>query len=329
MSEPRHDLDGAGRTVPAVIVIFQQNMALLPELRLPNGKNLYLGREREAALDCLAYFLLEYLPELVGLSEMWVGEDRRWLREKLGRFYPYSLEGPGVADDFGVDGGLLLLSRLPFLLHNDTVYESCLGEDCLAQKGVLHGRVKLFGEAPPLDLFLTHLQNPTPLLAGPDMGPGSGGRGKVQAQLDQLAGYIQASREPRYPALLMGDLNSAAGLPEEYDDLLARLGRPADLWPESGGRGRLFGRHNRQFLEPATGLTFDKRNNFALAEVAEGQVSDRHKNGKRLDYFLSYPGSQWMPNYISTHLVRLESSPGRDSSDHYGLMTELAGLRQT
>jgi hypothetical protein len=329
MSETGDEIGGSRRTEPAVIIIFQQNMALLPELLLPNGKNLYLGREREAALESLAYFLLEYLPDLVGLSEMWVGEDRRWLREKLGRFYPYSLEGPGEAVDFSVDGGLLLLSRLPFVVHNKVVYEACLGEDCLAQKGVLHGRVKLFGEAPPLDLFLTHLQNPTPLLAGPDMGPGSGGRGKVQAQLDQLAGYIQASREPRYPALLMGDLNSAAGLPEEYDDLLARLGRPADLWPESGCRGRLFGRHNRQFLEPASGLTFDERSSFALAEVAEGQPSDRHENGKRLDYFLSYPGSLWMPNYISTHLVCLESSPGRDSSDHYGLMTELAELRQT
>ncbi len=63
---------GIGATRRA-IVIFQQNMALLPELRMPNGKKLYLGREREAALDCLAYFLLEYLPDLVGLSEMWVG----------------------------------------------------------------------------------------------------------------------------------------------------------------------------------------------------------------------------------------------------------------
>jgi hypothetical protein len=319
---------GIGATRRA-IVIFQQNMALLPELRMPNGKKLYLGREREAALDCLAYFLLEYLPDLVGLSEMWVGEERRWLREKLGRFYPYFLEGPGEADDLNVDGGLLLLSRLPFLVDNEAVYDPCLGEDCLAQKGVIHGRVNLFGEAPPLDLFLTHLQNPTPLSAGPDMGLGSGGRGKVQAQLDQLAGFIHGSREPRYPALLMGDLNSAAGLPEEYDDLLARLGRPADLWPESGNGGRIFGRQNRQFLIPATGLTFDERSSFALSEVAEGQISDRHETGKRLDYFLSYPGSQWMPNYISTHLVRLESSPGRDRSDQYGLMTELAGLRQT
>lgn len=312
-----------------VIVIFQQNMALLPPLRLPNGQNLYLGREREAALISLIYFLLEYLPDFVGLSEMWVGEERRQLLKQLGRFYPYFLEGPGEADELNLDGGLLLLSRLPFLVHNEAVYEPCLGEDCLAHKGVLHGRVQLFGEAPPLDMYLTHLQNPTPLLAGPDLGPGTGGRGKVQAQLDRLAGFIQNSRDHRYPALLMGDLNSEATSAEEYDDLLARLGRPADLWPVSGGAGKLFGRFTRESFQTSGGLTFDEQSTFALTELVEGRSIIRHERGKRLDYFLSFPGSQWLPEYVDTRVIHLESSPGRDISDHYGLMTELATARQT
>ncbi len=325
MSATRRDIGGTQR----VVVIFQQNMALLPPLRLPNGQNLYLGREREAALDCLTYFLMEYLPDFVGLSEMWVAEERRQLRIQLGRFYPYALEGPGEVDDLNLDGGLLLLSRIPFMAQNEVVFEACLGEDCLAHKGVLHGRVQLFGEAPPLDLYLTHLQNPTPLLAGPDMGPGSGGRGKVQAQLDSLAGFLQYSRDHRYPALLMGDLNSDATSAEEYDDLLARLGRPADLWPESGGNGKLFGRHARESFKTDVGLTFDEQSTFALTELVEGRLPNRHERGKRLDYFLSFPGSEWRPEYVDTRLIHLESSPGRDISDHYGLMTELAAVQQT
>ena len=320
---------GAGNPSPANIIIFQQNMALLPDLKLPNGENMYRGREREAALDCLANFLLEHLPDVVGLSEMWVADERRLLLEKLGRFYPYSLEGPGQADDLYVDGGLLVLSRIEFMAHQSLVYESCLGEDCLAHKGVLQARVKFFGEAPPLDLFLTHLQNPTPWLAGPDIGPGSGGRGKVQAQLDQLAGFIQANRDTRYPALLMGDLNNTAELPEEYEDLLGRLGRPDDLWPVSGAGGRLFGRESRNFLTLSNGLTFDEKSAFALADIPVEQAAARHERGKRLDYFLSYSGSHWQPHYIRTRVVRLESSPGRDVSDHYGLMTELPELERT
>ena len=325
MSQAGWGVGGTRRT----IIVFQQNMALLPALRLPNGENLYHGREREAALDCLATFLLEYLPDMVGLSEMWLAEERRWLKERLGRFYPYSLEGPGEADDLYVDGGLLLLSRLDFTAHQSVVYVACLGEDCLSLKGIIHGRVKLFGDAPPLDLFLTHLQNPTPMFARPDMGPGTGGRGKVQAQLDQMGGFIQASRDPKYPALLMGDLNTAAESADAYDDMLARLGRPDDLWPTTGGGGCLFGRESWNFLDPASGLTFDDRSTFALACLAENPTPSRHESGKRLDYFLSYPGTHWRPHYIRTQIVRLESSPGRDSSDHYGLMTELAELQQT
>ena len=325
MSKPGQGLGGTRRS----IIVYQQNMALLPALRLPNGENLYRGRERAAALDSLACFLLEYLPDMVGLSEMWVREERRWLEERLGRFYPYSLEGPGEADDLNVDGGLHLLSRLDFTTHQSAVYDACLGEDCLSDKGIIHGRVKLFGDAPPLDLFLTHLQNPTPMLEGPDMGPGIGGRGKLLIQIDQLSAFILATREPRYPALLMGDLNTSGELPQEYGDLLARLGQPDDLWPEMGGKGRLFGRKSRQFLDPASGLTFDERSTFALADLAKDPAPARHECGKRLDYFFSYPGTLWRPKYIRTQIVRLESSPGRDSSDHYGLMTELAELQQT
>lgn len=316
-------------TIPVNINIFQQNMAMLPELRMPNGDLLYRGGEREAALDSLVSFLRKQQPQLVGLSELWVASERQRLVSCLDDLYPHMVEGPGEASESAVDGGLLFLSSFTILASDGVVYDPCLGEDCLAQKGVLQIQVKLPGAAPPLELFLTHLQNPTPLLAGPDKGAGAGGQGKVQAQLDQLSTFIQRGRDPQYPALLLGDLNIAADEREEYEYLLTRLEQAEDLWPLTGVSGLFATPALDQTIGPGSGLTFDFQSTFALSDPSRLQDGSRHMEGKRLDYFLSFAGTQHLPQYRNTRVVQLESSPGHDISDHYGLMTELAELVQT
>jgi endonuclease/exonuclease/phosphatase family metal-dependent hydrolase len=313
------------------LTIFQQNMALLPDFRLSNGEELYRGRERDKALARLITFLEHFRPDLVGLSEMWDLDQRREIGQAFANLYPHRLEGPGRAGDQSLDGGLLLLSRYPIPSHHTLVYQHCLGEDCLTQKGAIQARIYLPKPAPNLDLFLTHLQNPNPLFHLPSRGSGVSGRDKVQAQLEELNNFIIEIRDPRIPALLLGDLNSDGRIQGEYDPLLTRLGRPVDLWLECGSGGLEEDGSKITAVVMTAGLTFDRQNTFALSEeelkqwLAHNPRVIRYQEGERLDYFFSYRGEAGRLVYRNTRVVRLESSPGRDISDHYGLVTELAG----
>jgi len=297
---------------PKEFTVFQQNMALLPPLQLPNGNNLYRGHEREAAIERLISFLEDATPDIVGLSEMWVSEERRNLLEYLQDLYPYSLVGPGQFVDQSLDGGLLLLSQLPFQDKSASIFPQCLGEDCFSQKGILHGRISLPMQDTSFDLFLTHLQNPTPFLQSPNRGIGANGVEKVLAQIDHLATFVRDNRDSLAPALIIGDLNVDGFAVKGYEDLLTRLDKPIDLlsgkvceiWSDAAGD---FAR-----IRVPKAVTFDARNTFA--------------HGKRLDYFLSFPGNRVYPVYGSAKIVRLESSSGRDISDHYGILAELTGL---
>ncbi len=322
-------MSNSGRT-PAEqgtgFVLFQQNMALTPPLQLPGGGNLYRGNDRAGSLESLVSFLDRTRPAIVGLSEMWLPEERQLILDRLDTLYPYYLQGPGQATEQMLDGGLLLLSNSPLLDSGLWVYTACLGEDCLCQKGILYARIQPGRRPPLLDIFLTHLQNPTPLMDQPNVGSGSDGRAKVQNQLEQLAAFIRRRRNPAYPALVLGDLNTDFEAKEEFDDMLARLGHPADLWLAT--KAVIPSLDGRDPTLSTSGLTFDEASTFHLAMGAGPATSKRFRRGKRLDYFLSYPGSRYLASYQNTRVVRLESSPGRDSSDHYGLMTELVEIER-
>jgi endonuclease/exonuclease/phosphatase family metal-dependent hydrolase len=303
---------------------FQQNMALLPPLSLPNGEDLYRGQEREKALVRLVAFLVDRRPDIVGLSEMWLPAERQALAHQLEGLYSHWLEGPGRTGETKLDGGLLLLSRHPISEQGSTLYPHCLGEDCLADKGAIHAQVKVAGEN-ALDLFLTHLQNPNPVFTSPNVGPGKNGRHKVQVQLDHLQNFIDAQRDPRYPALLMGDLNTDGVYASLHADMLARLGQPADLWLGAGSGGLQDVDGRLVPFKSNSGLTTDRQSSFArpVQGLDGNPAAGRHHRGQRLDYFLSYPGSTWRPRCEEVLVVRLESSPGRDISDHYGLLAKI------
>ncbi len=307
-------------------VLFQQNMALTPPLQLPGGGNLYRGTDRAGSLESLVSLLDKTRPAVVGLSEMWLPEERQLILDRLDTLYPYCLQGPGQATEQMLDGGLLLLSNSPWLDSGQWIYTACLGEDCLCQKGILYARIQPGGRPAVLDIFLTHLQNPTPLMDQPDVGPGLDGRAKVRDQQEQLAAFIRRHRNPAYPALLLGDLNTDFGAKEAFDDMLVRLEHPADLWLAT--KAVIPPLEGRDPTLSSSGLTFDEASTFHLAKDAGPVETQRFRRGKRLDYFLSYPGSRWLASYQNTRVVRLESSPGRDSSDHYGLMTELVQIKQ-
>lgn len=312
------------RIVSAPLALMQQNLGLFSSL-------LYNGKDRNNVLDSLITNLLGTGPDVVGLSEFWVLDERAALKKRLEEVYPYSIEGPprqGGATAEVLDGGLLLLSKHPIVQNHATVYHKCTGEDCFASKGILHACIQVPGHPTAYDIFLSHTQNP-----GPKIGSDEAAREDVKAQLGILGSFIRAYNDPHRPALLMGDLNTEGGDLLLYKDMLSRLNHPQDLWLSTGRAGLIAqGVTGQRLAEREQGITFDQNRAFDKDFLSRHKDDpERHKHGSRLDYLFSCAPNaltRFQPLYDDTEVVVWESSPGRDISDHYGLRTKQKYLRE-
>ncbi|WP_165968853.1 endonuclease/exonuclease/phosphatase family protein [Actinomadura sp. KC06] len=293
------------------LLFYGQNMALLPSL-------LYKGIDRDGVLEHLLSVLRTRQPDVVGLSEMWVAEERERLQKQLRDLYPYMTEGPHEADlpildeDVLSGGGLLLLSRHPIVASHQTVYRACSGDDCATNKGVLHARVQSVGHPCAVDVFLTHAQAPAPTVGGSR----AKARKAVRAQIQQLAAFIAGCRDLTAPAIALGDFNvDRFSDPELYDYLVSALGYPHDT-------------------EPSMPTDSGFRRLTATSESDEGVISSFHKNhparqpddparfsvtSQRLDYLFSFAGALYTQNVASARVVLEQWRSGRDMSDHYGI----------
>lgn len=296
----------AVHSVPGELKVFQQNMALLP-------KAFYKGTQRDKAIRRLERHLREQRPDVVGLSETFLRGERSRIARVFADVHGivdmrgHRLDGPDE-HDLEEDGGLLLLSRYPAVAHAHTIYRDAEGADGLANKGALHMRIRVPGHPADYDLFHTHTQNPN-----------EGGRMEawetVKAQLKHLGVFMRAQRSTQRPALLMGDLNTDGNHPAQHLALRRALGgKPVDLW--------------QQESSSHSGITSDRRTSFRSGAPRRGpNHPQRDLEGTRLDMFLSYPGERVWPCYRETAPVLLQSSSGRDMSDHYGVRTQIDGLR--
>jgi endonuclease/exonuclease/phosphatase family metal-dependent hydrolase len=293
---------------PRTTTFHAQNMGLLV------APAPYKGSDRNDAIGALVNFLRDNQPDVVGLSEVFADGERAQIRRQVADIYPHTMEGPDEAD-LESDGGLLLLSRFPITARNQTIYRSCAGDDCLANKGVLHARVAVPDQT-EVDVFVSHLQSATPVAAANAIlgsGPAGSPTDKVKQQLDVLADFVRAVRNIRLPTIIMGDINVDALDPILYSDLRSRLGWPTDLWAAT---------------ESGPGLTVDDHDSFEPSSHRRGWNDPyRHQSGKRLDYFLVHDGTRiaWQPD--ATQVITLFNSNGRDSSDHYGIFTTVKDFR--
>lgn len=319
-----HDVVHGTRTVGGTLTklshdtpltFYAQNMALLPG-------PLYKGIDSDAALGVLIRVLRERQPDIVGLSEVWTSSDRDRLTSELVQLYPYTLDGPheaavdiGVADFELMGGGLLLLSRHPIVAHAQSLFRQCSGDDCLANKGVLHARIQLIGHPCTVDVFLTHTQAAHPTIGG----SAAGARAAVEAQIRHLAAFIRASRDVVGPAILFGDFNVDYFAHRDlYDYLVSTLGNPVDLLPMANVAG----------VSRPTGTS----------ESDDGVISSFHKDHptrdvddtsrfgatiERLDYLFSFSGLLYSHHGTASAVLIEQWSPGRDMSDHYGIQTSI------
>ncbi|MGH6614414.1 endonuclease/exonuclease/phosphatase family protein [Sphingomonas sp.] len=345
---------------PADLRIYSQNMGLFYAVAPYNGS------ERDKALAMLIAVLRADRFDVVGLSEMWHDADRERIAKELGDLYPYRLDGPdefgawragatlagaaagaglgalvggfggavigGVAGGIIGEGlplgsGLFLLSRHPITGSDACIYRQCAGEDCGANKGVVHARIQPPDLPCPLDVFLSHTQNLTPLV-----GTRKDAYDTLVAQINHLGAFIHASRDARSPAILLGDLN-VDGLDQSSEGkallahLYAELKPDMDLMPK---------------YQPPTGAgavahpeATSERDGSGISSFPDGSATRlevdpaRFQQGaQRLDYFLVWQGVMFEASYDDSVVVNHQSSRGRDMSDHYGIRTRLAVLNQ-
>lgn len=294
------------------LTYYAQNMALLPW-------PLYKGSDRDSALAHLIAVLRVGRPDVVGLSEMWEGDERDTIRAALADVYPHTIQGPHeplletpLGDPEIMGGGLLLLSRHPIVVAESTIFRQSSGDDGIANKGVVHARVVPRGHPCPVDVFLTHTQAPEPTVGGSI----AEARIAVEAQIRHLGAFVRACRDPAVPTMICGDLNVAYYEHRDlYDYLVATLGpQVVDPQPSIGLEGR----------EHALGTSESDHDDISSfqGEHAPRASEDSERFGSttdRLDYVFCLPGLLYDQHVASSRVVVEQWSPGRDMSDHYGV----------
>ena len=290
----------------APLVLFQQNMGLLPG-------PFYKGADLDASVSGLIDGVLRICPDVVGLSECFNNAARREIIDGLEDLYPYHEAGP-VEPGLDQDGGLLLLSRHELIASTSSIYRAYEAEDGLTDKGILHMRIRPTGFSTSVDVFLTHLQNPTP-----DFGSHPQAQAAIEAQLRHLRTFVAACGHVGRPSLVMGDLNVNGFDAPLYEQMMELLGRPVDAWFQASSR--TFGGRGGDW----SGVTLDSVRSFKEDQPPTPMDDERRgRGGQRLDYVLDWSDQRrWRSAFGAADVVLLEASAGRTVSDHYGLTMEL------
>ena len=290
--------------------------------------NLYKGTNRDAVLRRLKQFLSDPngIPDVVGLCEFWVPNERDQFINELANYYPYHLQGPKTSnpenysfqfeidwvDDPTIspygDGGLLLLSRYPIVASDDQhIYYPCEGEDCLTTKGILYARIEVPGHPMQYDIFITHMQS-CPVEEKKVKGRGSTegvtfdpfNPSSVASYKDRLCDnklrvqqnsilrdFIKAHCSPDRPALLMGDLNQNS----RNQNSSGQLEIYNNLMKFLDDPRDLWVETNGEEIDNAKGITSDSASSFKPgSSPLSPDDQNRHKDGSRYDYFFSWPG---------------------------------------
>jgi endonuclease/exonuclease/phosphatase family metal-dependent hydrolase len=267
--------------------VWVQNMGLLVPAFV------YLGRDRDAALHQLIVNINMAAADVVGVCEIYSDGERETVWNGVIGTYPFHAEGPknGAIED----GGLLLLSRHPILPPGPRhmIFNNCVGDDCLSDKGALHITIQIPGAPTPCDFIFSHAQSTAE----------EGGLGVLLKQLTQMGNFLETVTHPDRPAFIMGDLNISGESLKDLNEMLERLGKhigkPVDLWLAAGNA-------------PNQGMTFVADNDFYESQ------SDNPKLNHRLDYILMRPGKRFVPIVQKIFVQKLKAN-GHDVSDHFGL----------
>jgi endonuclease/exonuclease/phosphatase family metal-dependent hydrolase len=285
--------------LPVKVITF--NVQLLPGPgRLFNKRPDPKYRARE-----LGRRLADY--DLIALNEVFDPGPRelllKELQQRLGDRYHHVLPPASERSMFGIDSGLVLVSRLPVLSshslrygNDSSVWKHGPLADGFSAKGALHARL---ASGPggtsdeSFDVFVTHLE--------------SYDRAAREAQYTLLAEFLRRHSNAGRPALLLGDFNTD-GRPgfmkdpaSPYRRMVAALQRErpgcrwTDLWP---------------LFSPDPGGTSDP---------------DTEDGGERLDYiFVSNPAEgKVLLRPCAVRLNRFSDPRVTTLSDHVAVEADL------
>jgi hypothetical protein len=225
--------------------------------------------------------------------------------------------------DAPLNGGLMLLSRHPIARSSRTIFRQGAGEDSLSFKGALHARIRPHGHPCEYDVFLSHTQNLTPIVGEDDA------KAALGQQIRHLAAFIRSCRDPACPALLMGDLNVDAFDPSHRAllDLLHNEMSPGeDMKPRV-----ILPPDQARALQEATSESDDSHISAFNEGNADRAATDAARFGstaQRLDYFFTWPGLLYRPRFADAEVLVIQSSPGKDLSDHYGIRCRMTQVIQ-
>ncbi|WP_198147473.1 endonuclease/exonuclease/phosphatase family protein [Sphingobium chungbukense] len=113
------------------------------------------------------------------------------------------LHGEGIGKYAG--SGLQILSDYPIVDVRRMVFPTfaCAGFDCLANKGALLARIRLPGQADPVDIVTTHLNSRRASRVADERSNHA-----FAEELADLGQFIRHNHDPRNPLVVAGDFNA-------------------------------------------------------------------------------------------------------------------------
>jgi endonuclease/exonuclease/phosphatase family metal-dependent hydrolase len=246
--------------------------------------------------------------DIIGLNEVFHATHRKTLLEEFRKNLGERFHGVTASERdrsvFGVDGGLVIVSRWPIVASHSMTYgtgssilKHGLFADEFAAKGALHARIASGKtDSDCLDVFVTHLESVEARIR--------------DQQYGKLADFIRSHADPARPVLILGDFNTTGDAGDlqdpqsQYHRMVAGLthgckgGCLTDLWPTLGRDA---------------GGTSDP---------------DRPDGGNRIDYiFVANPSPQTSPlRPTAVRVNRLLDPRVTSLSDHAAVEAELEWL---
>jgi endonuclease/exonuclease/phosphatase family metal-dependent hydrolase len=248
---------------------------------------LYDGQFRRA--KAIGELLQKEHYDIILFQEAFGKTSRKKLRKALGGAYPYEIEPKNNKKT--VNNGLWVLSKHPISNSEIIFFEGCLVSDCQSAKGAVLIEVEINNQI--YQFINTHVQ-------------AEDGKEFALVRADQfemINQLLQKNQKPQVPQFILGDLNTAFSVKEEYDSMLVTL-------KATDGKVAVLEASELSVQEP---ITWGCNNNDLIKKKWKGQV-------QLLDYALQretgYPFK--LRRDLKTY-VQQWSKKRKHLSDHYAI----------
>lgn len=168
---------------------------------------LYDGQFRRA--KAIGEILQKEHYDIILFQEAFGKTSRKKLRKTLGDAYPYEIQPKNNGKT--VNNGLWILSKHPISNSEIIFFENCLVSDCQSSKGAVLFELNINNQ--DYQFVNTHVQ-------AEDGKEFALVRAEQFKMINQL---LQKNQKPQVPQFILGDLNTAFSVKEEYDSMLQTL----------------------------------------------------------------------------------------------------------